>query len=916
MSPDDVRRAIASHEHVVLGLQSEIDSFMQRIRRLHFEISTHQESIRLLKGKITLARRLPPEILASIFETCAFDGWTRAPLVVSHVCTEWRQAAQIPTVWSQVYIRVDGLNAYHRTRLWLQKSARVPISISIELRGGPVAEIIRLLNIHRERWRKLTLASLQLAPANDALRRCVGPYPILSTLCVSIEEEFGTLPDGTLDAEAGLQNLRNAFESLPQLRTFIYKRNVPPLPGDIPSSIVHLSINLDGFSDISLSSATLRDALSQLPSLEDLSISLARAHATAFQNTPGPVVVIPTLKSLTLVGQPDLFDAVLQSIYSPTLLRLHVASSAEPMNHWSGSTLLQWLHPGNVLELLEFRDVDVAQDTFVDLFASLSSLKTLKLHDSEISDAFLEHLYGPQGYCPNLAILDLRWCGQVTGHALVQFVKSRMVNDSPSPPIESITVINCPFVKEQDIVDLAFYTICKLVINPYDQCRTAGCCENERYRKRLRYHTNYGEERWTLQRCQPQTSTFPSTSVDYISAEDIEGPPQKKILMARNDRTAEFIDAVQSKTSTALGQSRTKRNDRERDEQAGLGKEYLTEAYTVLNHINTLTRMLFSIRRPYLNLDQRAGVSYHQETRSIDLGEGGAESWAHIRQLSNEERDQIDIQARVILTRCANRIKEMEVLEKKRSELISSKMNPLTRLLPARLRQNASSVSSDFVAAHNASVIWYLTRRLAEASQKQSELQEERVKRQTERSRTLGSGAALEALSMVSNPHERPPESVASSSSWLGGASSGLIAATIGAPRREDAQHTFAPSLPETSPPSDDEDDLELSQSQILQFENENANILRSVQETLESVQQAEARLNEISTLQMELVSHLTKQTELTDQLYEDAIASTSMVEKGNVQLREARRRSKDSRLFILVFLIGASLSMLFLHYY
>lgn len=39
-------------------------------------------------------------------------------------------------------------------------------------------------------------------------------------------------------------------------------------------------------------------------------------------------------------------------------------------------------------------------------------------------------------------------------------------------------------------------------------------------------------------------------------------------------------------------------------------------------------------------------------------------------------------------------------------------------------------------------------------------------------------------------------------------------------------------------------------------------------------------------------------------------------VQKGNVQLREAKRRAKDSRMFILLFLIGASLSLLFLHYY
>ena len=72
----------------------------------------------------------------------------------------------------------------------------------------------------------------------------------------------------------------------------------------------------------------------------------------------------------------------------------------------------------------------------------------------------------------------------------------------------------------------------------------------------------------------------------------------------------------------------------------------------------------------------------------------------------------------------------------------------------------------------------------------------------------------------------------------------------------------------------------------------------------------------DISALQMELIAHLTKQTEITDQLYEDAIATVAMVEKGNIQLKEAKRRAKDSRIYILVFLIGASFTLLFLHYY
>ena len=345
--------------------------------------------------------------------------------------------------------------------------------------------------------------------------------------------------------------------------------------------------------------------------------------------------------------------------------------------------------------------------------------------------------------------------------------------------------------------------------------------------------------------------------------------------------------------------------------------------------------MLANIRVPYLNVDSRTSPLSRQASRNIDLNESSSSSWVNIRHLTNEERDQIDLQACVILTRCSDRVKEMEALEKRmlvlfvmkftsldlvfigRAELVASKTNPLTRFLPARLRQDESSLSSDVIAAHHAGIIWYLSRRLTEASQTQKELQEERVKRQLERTRSLGSGAAQEYLTMTSRDHPssiQSPESTGPGS-WL----ENTIAATIGASSSpKGSQRKISAYTPsESSYVSDEDDDeIELSASQIMQFEAENANILKHVQDTLESVQQAESRLMDISALQMELVTHLTKQTELTDQLYEDAITATSTVEKGNEQLKEAKRRAKDGRLFILVFLVGASLSLLFLHYY
>jgi syntaxin 18 len=232
---------------------------------------------------------------------------------------------------------------------------------------------------------------------------------------------------------------------------------------------------------------------------------------------------------------------------------------------------------------------------------------------------------------------------------------------------------------------------------------------------------------------------------------------------------------------------------------------------------------------------------------------------------------------------------------------------------------------SDFIAAHHASITWYLTRRLTEASQALKEMQEERMKRQLERTRTLGSGAAREAMFMTEGPSSSSSSSEINSPAglgggWLGGASQ-LASNLMGAPSLgEGASGRSTPrsaALTDlTDDTEEDDEELELTQSQIMQFETENANILQNMQDTLASVQQAEARLMEISALQMELVAQLTKQTEQTEQLYEDAIATAATVEKGNVQLKEARRRARDSRKWILLFLIGASLSLLFLHYY
>jgi len=71
--------------------------------------------------------------------------------------------------------------------------------------------------------------------------------------------------------------------------------------------------------------------------------------------------------------------------------------------------------------------------------------------------------------------------------------------------------------------------------------------------------------------------------------------------------------------------------------------------------------MLLSIRKPYLDVSSRPPPLSRKNAATF----GETEPWSNVKYLSNEERDQIDMQARTILSRCSDRVKEMEALEKR-----------------------------------------------------------------------------------------------------------------------------------------------------------------------------------------------------------------------------------------------------------
>lgn len=83
--------------------------------------------------------------------------------------------------------------------------------------------------------------------------------------------------------------------------------------------------------------------------------------------------------------------------------------------------------------------------------------------------------------------------------------------------------------------------------------------------------------------------------------------------------------------------------------------------------------MLANIRRPYLDVHARRPPITRQDSASTSRSKEGdadptrglEDMWKDVKYLSNEERDQIDLQVRMILAKCAQKVRDMEELEKR-----------------------------------------------------------------------------------------------------------------------------------------------------------------------------------------------------------------------------------------------------------
>ncbi|KAF9478589.1 hypothetical protein BDN70DRAFT_38804 [Pholiota conissans] len=187
--PDDSNACDACRK---LGeLQEKIKEIWATLVRLKTERSKLKEEANRHHGKFI--HRLPPEVVANIFEFCLpvdpmnidfeFQTVSRnviwAPLVLSGVCSWWRTVVRsTPQLWSTIILPFFPQNPNYPTKLaprfvkaWLDRSGELPLSINIyETRNAQwmannsdvMLQIIKELNMHSARWQQLKYCGRQL----------------------------------------------------------------------------------------------------------------------------------------------------------------------------------------------------------------------------------------------------------------------------------------------------------------------------------------------------------------------------------------------------------------------------------------------------------------------------------------------------------------------------------------------------------------------------------------------------------------------------------------------------------------------------------------------------------------------------------------------------------------------------------
>ncbi|KAJ3507139.1 hypothetical protein NLJ89_g6474 [Agrocybe chaxingu] len=397
----DYDSQIANLEATLLDLQKKRND-LQQVGQAH-------------EALISPVRRLPTEILQTIFEWClptnrnAVMHASEAPVLLGRVCAEWRRISlSTPQLWASLHIvppnvnfakPVSSTSRFQRKRelieMWLSRSGDCPLNISFVWFASDSDDEVKLCGSLLEvlvpmcrRWKVLDF---------QAPLKMFKPFMGLTVEDVPLLEGLSLMDNRTsVDPEAidGWPESLLFAESSPRLRTFnlTFFSGGIRLPSILWSQLttLYLESNIAFFF---FDSREMLSVLEQCSSLIGCTLKFPLSHTATLPpyEKLDMLVTVPKLETLCLDGDQHLHNTfhmcnTLMNLRTPRLRRLEILGRSgrpegsiapEPL-----SAIRQLLQKSRCpLETLNVESMAILPDEFIACLRLVPTLVELVVHN-------------------------------------------------------------------------------------------------------------------------------------------------------------------------------------------------------------------------------------------------------------------------------------------------------------------------------------------------------------------------------------------------------------------------------------------------------------------------------------------------------------------------------------------------------
>ncbi|KAG5935297.1 hypothetical protein E4U59_005691 [Claviceps monticola] len=304
---------------------------------------------------------------------------------------------------------------------------------------------------------------------------------------------------------------------------------------------------------------------------------------------------------------------------------------------------------------------------------------------------------------------------------------------------------------------------------------------------------------------------------------------------------------------------------------------FLKEAYRINSHIASLHKELKDVRQAYLSTAPARRIP-------------GQSSAGKPQVLTDREREDVDVNAKQMIRELNASIRGLDDAEQLRRETDSAIVrkrfgSSLGALASWASGDGASRKTAEHAAAEAQSqqtgmcrdgILWFLRQRLEHCCRTQQDMMESRLSREMEKTRGM----------LVPPAGDFAEFQPTSEKAWMASTSMGASD-----DNSNDISNDNSINNNGITPFTEG-----LTQEQVQMFEQDNQDMVKHYESTLDKVRSAEQSLVEISELQSLLVNNLTTQSAHIEQLVSDSLATTDNVGGGNKELKKATQRPSAAR--------------------